>query len=110
MLYEVITVPEVILVPGPGVARWTAMALARRFGAWMNGRFPLPRITSYNVRYTKLLRPGEGGARVGASVGFGEDGGGVELEIRGPDRATELIRARYLIGCDGAIWIAMGST
>jgi exodeoxyribonuclease V gamma subunit len=54
-------VPEVILVPSPGVARWTAMALARRFGAWMNGRFPLP--NAYLDRLFRLAaEPGTAGA------------------------------------------------
>ncbi|MBI5013919.1 MAG: exodeoxyribonuclease V subunit gamma [Deltaproteobacteria bacterium] len=53
--------PEVIVVPSQGMGRWVSQELARRLGAWMNGRLVLP-----NAYLDELFRALPGGAARGA--------------------------------------------
>ena len=51
--------PEIIVVQNRGTERWVSMELARRFGVWMNGRFPFPNAIVEDL-FERVLGPAEG--------------------------------------------------
>ncbi len=53
--------PEVVVVQNRGMERWVTMELARRFGVWMNARFPFPNAAVEEL-FDRVLGPEEGAA------------------------------------------------
>ena len=51
--------PEIVVVQNRGMERWISMELARRFGVWMNGRFPFPNAIVEEL-FERVLGPAQG--------------------------------------------------